>query len=1136
MLGLVRARTACAKEDLVLVSQLRRLPHTAADLWHRSRENLVALALEPNTPEEFAAVRAARSARRAFEAAHPLLTLDALKGHLRAAGGTCGAGMTRGGVVDALLARGGIAQPLELDADQAAAVARWKAPRTLIYAGPGAGKTTTVCHMVRAAVEAGARAIVLAYNVVAEETLAARLNRMRVPRIQNAQLVGSTSGAAVLTFDKFAARVNGGGGKAYAREALKADVTDSFRQALEAAAGRVDAQAAAGALGAWDLVVVDEAQDINAAHAALVHGLLACAGAMEVGARPRLVASGDPRQELYGGAHWFSHAWASAPAADKIVLRYNHRSDPRIVAALNAFSRANFPTLHCDQIAARPLPRAPAADAAGVDGVDSADMADGVDSADMADGVDGVDSADMAPIYAPHAIHAIHATQGSAAPALFPAAASAAVSAAASAAEPAHAAVRVVVIAQSPEAQRASAREAETLAMLAIGEAVGEGLANGEPGACYAVAPVTTGKFGYDRASTLARQVVSTRRPGALVYEATSADKLALSAYAIATSQKIKGTERRRVVVFGADETYSLCVDHAAYVRRVFVALSRAQDELVVIVRASVSPDALLVLRSVLDFANATDMVTRAPERMNRARTPSVAVADAGTGVGALSGLCACRGVGGVEIVSVTSASPMMMAMRVVPPLVSPVVPPPLVPPIPLGDALGDADFVGVFSETLVLRALGMQTVARCDVVATRDYASHGDAYCPATATDAPHFRVVVGPDVAPRLRAVCDAIFERSSSAAADGAYVHAVLRYALAIRSEWTLSERFARVSEAQSAAAVAVAQGIVNIVAALKAQGLPGFQTTRAPDAFLPSCAINVACRRALGASPACTIACVPDAILGGVPVELKHVAALSDDHRRQAAIYATLLGASHALLVNTRDGAAEIVAALAVHDVMGVARATAATREARAAGRRPALALRAIAPPAEAFGSCLVAVDAETDAHGPFEISAVAYDADNGAVLATFDELAFGVRDDARAAPRPHSAPFTSVADLTGVAGLDAQSAEQRAVASAALVERFRAWAACLPTRRSFLHWGGSERELIGDPGAAIVDVHHRVFMPWLEAAGEARRGRTTLADAAGQVVPSIPFAPHRALDDALLTLCVYLAAVRMGAQL
>ncbi|POG64680.1 hypothetical protein GLOIN_2v1483733 [Rhizophagus irregularis DAOM 181602=DAOM 197198] len=86
----------------------------------------------------------------------------------------------------------------------------------------------------------------------------------------------------------------------------------------------------------WDWVLIDEAQDVTILHEALIK---------QIRARHWIIA-GDPRQELYPGATWFSHLWAEIGPREKIYLRYNHRSRKNIVKLLNWFNDTFFPGLN----------------------------------------------------------------------------------------------------------------------------------------------------------------------------------------------------------------------------------------------------------------------------------------------------------------------------------------------------------------------------------------------------------------------------------------------------------------------------------------------------------------------------------------------------------------------------------------------------------------------------------------------------------------------------------------------------------------------------------------------------------------------------------------------------------------------
>ncbi len=93
----------------------------------------------------------------------------------------------------------------------------------------------------------------------------------------------------------------------------------------------------------------------------------------------------------------------------------------------------------------------------------------------------------------------------------------------------------------------------------------------------------------------------------------------------------------------------------------------------------------------------------------------------------------------------------------------------------------------------------------------------------------------------------------------------------------------------------------------------------------------------------------------------------------------------------------------------------------------------------------------------------------------------------------------------------------------------------------PVPPVYLHWGGSEKALLGEH-AKTLDVYMSCFVPWLELKGgggagvKRRQGDTGLGCAMQQLVPHLPFVPHQAFEDALATLAVLLATVNFGGKL
>ena len=232
---------------------------------------------------------------------------------------------------------------LTLDEDQQIVIDRFNEPCLFIMAGPGSGKTTTLCSIITKANinlkknDKKPNILVLAFNVNAAEELSCRIKKLNLQiqqkkNIKNCKGYASkeNSGIYILTFDSF--------GYWASSTTL---VSTSFRTGLESACVNIEEIIPDGIL--WDWLIIDEAQDLNDTHGKLINILTLKS--------KRLIVAGDPRQELYQGCNWYSNKWLVAPKENKLILRYNHRSHPQIVEILNQFSKINFPLLHYDQIA-----------------------------------------------------------------------------------------------------------------------------------------------------------------------------------------------------------------------------------------------------------------------------------------------------------------------------------------------------------------------------------------------------------------------------------------------------------------------------------------------------------------------------------------------------------------------------------------------------------------------------------------------------------------------------------------------------------------------------------------------------------------------------------------------------------------
>jgi hypothetical protein len=372
-MGNMFARPSLNKADLVyLLFYQRRAPETLPSLWQTSGMEL-AHKTGALTEQEKGQVARLHEARARWKREHGQLRCQDLRALAHARGLPTCAGITRDGLID-LLCSAPERPKLMLDEDQQAALER-REPELFLHAGPGSGKTTTVCEVAaRAWHEDGqARVLLLVFNREARDVLLQRLRADGVPIIPKGRVAcAGNRGCAVLTFDEWGYRVQEACGRncgcdgepeghlgpeddedLFARfyselelpssPALGSDMDGSYRQKLAYAARHALRSPASQN---WDLLLLDEAQDIMPQHEAFIEGVLQQSA-------PRLFVAGDPRQELYPGARWFSRRYAAAAPESRATLRYNHRSDPEIVEALNRYSRANFPTLHVEQIAAK---------------------------------------------------------------------------------------------------------------------------------------------------------------------------------------------------------------------------------------------------------------------------------------------------------------------------------------------------------------------------------------------------------------------------------------------------------------------------------------------------------------------------------------------------------------------------------------------------------------------------------------------------------------------------------------------------------------------------------------------------------------------------------------------------------------
>lgn len=1159
------------KEDCWQLARFRKLPQTGPTLWKTPFRDLLRVLELPQFPAgadsdyspyltgpEESFLHQVQGRRKSYLGSAQVSTVAALKQEMSGLGISCSSGMTRGGMIDALIQaelNGGDQLPgwKDLDLNQSEAVSlglgivsNTDAPlrELLVSAGPGAGKTTTVTNLLAEIVRRvpDARVLVLAFNVEAESILKKRLARLGLRRGSNGLSAGVIpkpkvldpmfKGCAVMTFDKMAYQVCAASdtcdsadtmfamlslsdGPAPGAGVPKAGVPKAAPGAGVPAAGpsagtyRDNKERAAvllqqkpEAYGIWDLIVVDEAQDVTQLEANIVEGLLACPS-LRGGGGPGLVAAGDPRQEVYPGASWYSTRWnqsvqrnltidKSAAPSRTHVLAHNYRSSPEIVAALNAYSRAAFPTLHHDQIAVRPST--------------------------------------------------------------------------CSAENPS---VRILEVGSN-----GNSGDVNQL----IGEVVGGLMAKRPPGESYGLVPVSLEKFKVGAATAAARQTIHEHRPAELTLALTGDAKATMDAvYLLATSRRIKGTEKPLVVVYAIDRDYDILVDNAALAKLVYVALSRARDELVLVTQRLARQRIKLLIEPFIT-ANLENggqgVVTADPPR----RSDSLTLYPV-----PVTGESLSSGSAGMGVCQLPYGNRRPWSVQTF-----------TLPPLPAIHAKkGDHDFVGQLSEAHVARAIQARWVARAPAPGSRT------TTLPALASPR-DLRLVVDPlrinhglyldrsggrDASGGYVLCTSAEHEKQltklindtsddggdgggSSSDASAPYVHAMLKFTALCGRPWTVSSSLAHPTLAQ-----AVAEG-----AETAADAILDLVTTLAPDPklleieplFWSRGAYRMApCRPggpatlASGSGAAPVVAYETDAIVANMPIELKYTNKLSADHERQLFSYMVVTGSPLGILYNARTGETRVLSldrAMDLHHVaefMCRARALLACRAAQSA-RLQHLASYAIAPPAAlgrplagaAATTTAVALDLESDENGlSTEIGAIAVSLTDWSILGTFQERVPSAMPITAASPYPGSARSArgfskTKAHIEQIVGLRRSAATrgQAEAESAKMEAAFRQWCSEMSSVAPvYLHWGGSEKNLLG-ADAATVDVYQACFMPWLElkqgggAGQKARQGNTNLSSAMQQLLPHLPFVAHQAFEDALAALAILLATVDFGGKL
>jgi hypothetical protein len=397
----------------------------------------------------------------------------------------------------------------------------------------------------------------------------------------------------------------------------------------------------------------------------------------------------------------------------------------------------------------------------------------------------------------------------------------------------------------------------------------------------YALAPVTTRKFGLESTHATIHQTL---------YESGQrvSDDVEGTGCVVANSRTVKGTERARVVLWGCDLDYSLCVDGAALKKMIYVAMSRARDELHIVMRDGGDPQTWAIMRPLVE-----DEV-KAGARM-RGRRADAALIPVSSDSATETGLASVSYLGGTVIERFE------------------------VPPVVIEGGDAPPQFIGHYAEALAAEAYGIELAhdITIEVVKRKDecgFFREGGQY--------------VVRELKRRVEALSRVLHELREDVFTNRAARHASIRYSCLASKAWTLG----RISREEHLGAM--------------------YDTLAALGEWIPAVPTYLVRR----SHP--QIGYEIDFLAGEIPLEIKYVGALSDVHRRQAAIYAALVGAPYGVLLNVRDGHGETIAAATLRDVEWAAHAFQMIRAARQVSIRDP-----IRGPAPRLAECVVLADGD-----------------------------------------------------------------------------------------------------------------------------------------------------------------------------
>ena len=846
----------------------------------------------------------------------------------------------------------------KLDEDQKALLLA-KEKHILLHAGPGAGKTTVLCALAAKRRNSDDEAIVfVVYTKAAQHSIEEKIRKYGIS-ITPRRLMKFGKGLFVVTFHQYAYQRSPG---KKAMGSYRATLTSGIEAGIQS-------------WEKWDLLIVDEVQDITSEHEPLLVQIEKIS--------KQSIYAGDARQQIYSGASFMPKIW-NDQKYNKHYLRYNHRSHPKIVALLNIYSKTHFGKYHLEQIPGR----------AGYIPTDSPPIA-------------GLSISEEEKSY-----------------------------------------------------QSVGIIAADLCSDIAKNKR------------CYVISPISTKKFKgtAEIVASFRERIIYNGAPYAKVLES------GVSVYNpndivthVGSSFLLKGTEADMVVVVQADIPYDkMIAPRAEIARLVYVALSRAKNNLRVIVNGLLESDGLLkCISNVLNLK--VGVVVKAKKEWR------------------LDSLNVTEDMLDFDYLRLGAKEVDNYKLSVLP-----------------QRSLQAPDFLGLLVEGHLANKLGLPPPNKCKVKRTNWGTS--SAY-------------VIDDELVvhiPKHSRLKEFKLEGHSE------YQLALIRYSIQADQVWTLGKKFSNDAFDELKTYVST---INQKLGAAKNRGNRRELKLCAPRApWMDRFGILVA---------------ITDIETDKCVIEVKH----ADDkarHLTQVMVYAHM-SSKTPVLVNTKTGSIRIFDIKPnISYLRNFARAVLASKQAlgsRIHNKTPLKVYMSTDTP-----DLMVAVDVEhTIKKKVLEIGAVAFSRGTGRVVSVYHQIASGVIVD-DFAEKPGK-KFEGVNKLCGFVTSNITSGS-----SADLVKDFKKWLLSLGFC-VILQWAGSDAKILGlnvvdglnfrlngindsknnEDDKLYISINARTyFMRWLDLAGFCRKDKTSLEDAVEQLIYKDYFAAHRAFEDAIATMGVFLA--------